>query len=863
MAKRSRRDFELEGDEGEASITEDSITKPGNKKKGDNKKASKQKSASQKRREKRTSEDAELARIEKQCEQMNSILTVLQSSRRFAELPISQPTLKGLTQASFVEMTDIQLASLPHALTKRDILGAAKTGSGKTLAFLIPIFETLYRSKWTALDGLGAIVISPTRELALQIFDALRSVGRYHSFSAGLLIGGRGGKDVKTEKERVGKLNILICTPGRLLQHMDETPTFICDNLKMLVLDEADRVLDMGFEKALNAIIENLPKERQTLLFSATQTKSVKDLARLSLQSPEYVSVHESDSSATPQSLSQRYMVVDLRKKLSVLYSFIRTHLKQKTLIFLSSCKQVRFVHEIFCKLQPGIPLLCLHGKQKQPKRVSIFETFCRKKAIILIATDVAARGLDFPAVDWVVQVDCPESVDTYIHRVGRTARYESSGNALTFLLPSEEAGMQDLWTQRKVPVEQIQMNPAKLEDISGKIAGFCSMDPETKYLGQKAFISYLRSVNLQSNKRVFDVHALPIEEYALSYGLPGAPKIKFVKKSDKKSKKAIHQKTEEVDDDESSADDQPKKTRSKVEKMFKKKNNTVLSEHYSKLVDDDDDGPEDTLHGGDGESDEEFLTVKRRVDQSGEDVRLLPSEVIPPSHKRILREREKALKKIGHGTKINFDEEGNVVPLYELQSLESFESKTSKPLEAHADDYLAEQGQLMKNADSLDKARAKALLKEKKLKKKLKEREKERTERPLNGAAGGVGLTAGDDDEEYEDRNMSDVDEQSEDEGPSWEDMDEDIDNYSEDGEELSDEAMSVDLNEEEDDYGAASSRLTTKTQSLAGKQYGREALIKPVDEPATKKRKVMGRLKSAGTQDLESLALELLSGR
>ncbi|KAI8814297.1 P-loop containing nucleoside triphosphate hydrolase protein [Cladochytrium replicatum] len=844
MPKRSR---EAEGEWGTGQ----------KKQEGDTQKTSKPKSASQKRREKRTSEDSELERIEKQCEQIESILMVLQSSRRFADLPISQPTLKGLSQASFVEMTDIQLASLPHALRRRDILGAAKTGSGKTLAFLIPIFETLYRSKWTALDGLGAIVISPTRELALQIFETLRSVGRYHSFSAGLLIGGRGGKDVKTEKERVGKLNILICTPGRLLQHMDETPTFTCDNLKLLVLDEADRVLDMGFEKALNAIIKNLPEERQTLLFSATQTKSVKDLARLSLQSPEYVSVHESDSSATPQSLRQRYMVVDLPKKLSVLYSFIRTHLKQKTVIFLSSCKQVRFVHEIFCKLQPGIPLLCLHGKQKQPKRVSIFETFCRKKSIILIATDVAARGLDFPAVDWVVQVDCPESVDTYIHRVGRTARYESSGNALTFLLPSEEAGMQEMWTQRKVPVEQIQMNPAKLEDISGKIAGFCSMDPETKYLGQKAFISYLRSVNLQSNKKVFDVHALPIEEYALSYGLPGAPKIKFVKKSEK-SKKEIQPKIDQPDDDESSAEDQPKKTRSKVEKMFKKKNNTVLSEHYSKLVDDDGDGPQDTLHGGDGDSDEEFLTVKRRVDQSGEDVQLLPSEVIPPSHKRILRERQKALKKVGHGTKVNFDDDGNVVPLYELQTLETFESNTSKPLEAHADDYLAEQGQLMNNADSVDKTRAKALLKEKKLKKKLKEREKERTERPLGGAAGGVGLMAGNDDNG--DGDMSDADSRS-DEGSSWGDTEEDTKDDSADDAEASDDAMSVDLNEEEDDDQPPHNRFSGKSRNAA--KVGRSTSGRSVDEPAQKKRKVMGTLKSAATQDLESLALELLSGR
>ncbi|KAJ1782114.1 ATP-dependent RNA helicase dbp4, partial [Coemansia sp. RSA 2399] len=142
------------------------------------------------------------------------------SIKLFTELPISPPTLRGLERSHFVEMTEIQHKALPYALARRDVLGAAKTGSGKTLAFLIPILETLYRSNWTHLDGLGALVISPTRELAVQIFEVLRKIGRYHSFSAGLVIG---GKRVEEEKDAISKMNILVCTPGRLLQHMDET----------------------------------------------------------------------------------------------------------------------------------------------------------------------------------------------------------------------------------------------------------------------------------------------------------------------------------------------------------------------------------------------------------------------------------------------------------------------------------------------------------------------------------------------------------------------------------------------------------------------------------------------------------------
>ena len=167
--------------------------------------------------------------------------------------------------------TAVQKEVLPPALRGRDVLCAAKTGSGKTLAFVIPVLEKLDKEKWSArVDGIGALILTPTRELALQIFEEVKSVGKKHRLSVGLLIGGSGRKTLEEEKARAGNLNILIATPGRLLQHMDETPYFDCGGLKILVLDEADRILDMGFRATLDAILENLPRERQTLLFSAT-----------------------------------------------------------------------------------------------------------------------------------------------------------------------------------------------------------------------------------------------------------------------------------------------------------------------------------------------------------------------------------------------------------------------------------------------------------------------------------------------------------------------------------------------------------------------------------------------------------------
>lgn len=197
---------------------------------------------------------------------------------RFTDLPISKYTTKGLTKAQYLKMTEVQRCSIPHSLAGRDMLVCSRTGSGKTLAYLIPLVEKLYRKKWGGLDGVGALVIVPVRELAIQIFEVLRSFANLHDLSAGMIIG---GKQVDVEKSRIASMNILVATPGRLLQHMNETPLFDCDNLQMLVLDEVDRILDMGFADELNQILRNLPmKKVQTLLFSATAKKSLEKMAK-------------------------------------------------------------------------------------------------------------------------------------------------------------------------------------------------------------------------------------------------------------------------------------------------------------------------------------------------------------------------------------------------------------------------------------------------------------------------------------------------------------------------------------------------------------------------------------------------------
>ncbi|DBA75292.1 TPA: hypothetical protein ACH3X1_010573 [Trebouxia sp. C0004] len=234
----------------------------------------------------------------------------------------------------------------------------------------------------------------------------------------------------------------------------------------------------------------------------------------------------------------QAYVICELHEKVNVLWSFIKTHLRSKVIVFLSTCKQVKFMYEAFRKLRPGVPLRSLHGKMKQFKRMAVFYDFCEANTgSVLFATDIAARGLDFPTVDWVVQADCPEDVPSYIHRVGRTARYIAEGRALLLLVPSEQEAMLKALEAAKVPVKAIKMNPNKQQPITGALQALLSKDSALKELGQRALVAYLRSVFLQPNHAIFDVQKLPAAEYALSIGLPTAPKLRFLKNAGKQVK--------------------------------------------------------------------------------------------------------------------------------------------------------------------------------------------------------------------------------------------------------------------------------------------------------------------------------------
>jgi len=249
-------------------------------------------------------------------------------------LDISENTRKAITKMGFEKMMEIQAKAIPLLLQGKDMVAAAKTGSGKTLAFLIPAVETLRKVKFKQRNGTGVICLTPTRELAIQIHGVCKELmAKHHSQTYGIVIG---GTDRRCEMERLSKgVNVLIATPGRLNDHINNSTKFYFKNLLVLILDEADRMLDIGFEEELKRILRKIPKDRQTMLFSATQTRKTNDLIRMSFRKkPLYIGVDNKDEQATVKGLTQGYVVVEMRQKFLLLFSFLKRNRKKKIIVF-------------------------------------------------------------------------------------------------------------------------------------------------------------------------------------------------------------------------------------------------------------------------------------------------------------------------------------------------------------------------------------------------------------------------------------------------------------------------------------------------------------------------------------------------
>ncbi|KAF4831453.1 ATP-dependent RNA helicase HAS1 [Colletotrichum tropicale] len=441
----------------------------------------------------------------------------------FAELNLSDKTMKAIGEMGFTKMTEIQRRGIPPLLSGKDVLGAAKTGSGKTLAFLIPAVEMLSALRFKPRNGTGVIVVSPTRELALQIFGVARELMAHHSQTYGIVIG---GANRRAEADKLQKgVNLLIATPGRLLDHLQNTP-FVFKNLKSLIIDEADRILEIGFEDEMRQIVKILPKDdRQTMLFSATQTTKVEDLARISLRpGPLYVNVDEKQEHSTVANLEQGYVICDADKRFLLLFSFLKRNLKKKVIVFFSSCNSVKYHAELLNYID--LPVLDLHGKQKQQKRTNTFFEFCNAKQGTLICTDVAARGLDIPAVDWIVQVDPPDDPRDYIHRVGRTARgANSKGRSLMFLQPSEVGFLTHL-KEARVPVVEFDFPANKIANIQSLLEKLITQNYYLNKSAKDGYRSYLHAYASHSLRTVFDVNKLDLAKVAKSFGFAVPPRV-------------------------------------------------------------------------------------------------------------------------------------------------------------------------------------------------------------------------------------------------------------------------------------------------------------------------------------------------
>ena len=443
------------------------------------------------------------------------------SDAKFVDYKLNPNIQKSIAEIlSFENLTKIQKKTLPHLLKGRDVIGAAKTGSGKTLSFLIPAVELLQKIKFTQRNGTGVLIITPTRELAQQIYDVSKKLLTFQNRTVGLIIGGS-NKKMEGIKIKNG-INILIATPGRLLDHLRNTDGFVYKNLQMLIIDEADQILKVGFEEEMNAIFEIIPKERQTVLFSATQTKKVEDLVRASMKDPIYLAVE--DSNATVSNLEQGFVICESENRFKLLFTFLKRNHSKKIMVFLSSCNAVKFYADVLNYVD--IKVLNITGRQKQQKRLNTYYEFINMKNGVLVCTDVAARGLDIPDVDWIVQMDPPSDVKEYIHRVGRTCRgAEKKGNALLFLQKNEIKYLKYL-REGKVKLHEFEFPVEKLAKIENQFIKLVENNYFLNKSAREAFKSSLNAYNSHTLKDVFDVKELDLQKLASAFGLSVPPRV-------------------------------------------------------------------------------------------------------------------------------------------------------------------------------------------------------------------------------------------------------------------------------------------------------------------------------------------------
>ncbi|EJW82196.1 hypothetical protein WUBG_06893 [Wuchereria bancrofti] len=435
---------------------------------------------------------------------------------------------------------------IERLLKFQDVIVQAPTGSGKTLAYILPLFTILWKKKkvWPE-NEIGAVMIVPSRELAKQVGAICKLFADALSLSMRVMIGGKKGKS-SSKADQCLSAAVIIATPGRLQSLISSNSDFkkALKALEILIIDEADRYTDSSFKAGMTEILESLPKQRRTGLFSATQAKEMEEIVKFGLRNPTQITITncgamldsvDSVEAISPNTLNNFYMVVKADQKLHLLAEFIRSHPKSKILIFFSTCQCVEYMQIVLKELIQKRQIFALHGK-KRKKAENQLQSFRKIGKSLMLCTDVLSRGIDVDNIDWVVQFDVPKQTSWFVHRAGRSARCGKVGNNVLFLTPEETAYIEFIEKYEKVSLTEMKVDLKEddgAEQIRQQIIKMASKEREILECGTRAFMSFVESYVRHDCNVVCSSKDLDVVGYGHAYGLLRLPRMKEFHHSD------------------------------------------------------------------------------------------------------------------------------------------------------------------------------------------------------------------------------------------------------------------------------------------------------------------------------------------
>lgn len=397
----------------------------------------------------------------------------------FENLGLSESLLKAIRKKGYNEPSPIQNKAIPLILERRDVLASAQTGTGKTAGFTLPILQILSRGERLNGRPIRVLVLTPTRELAAQVFDSVRSYGEFLDLKSAVIFGGV-KQNPQVKSLRIG-VDILIATPGRLLDLHNQRVLSLAKT-EILVLDEADRMLDMGFLRDMRKILALLPRRRQNLLFSATFSKQIKKLANEFLHHP--VMVEATPESTTVEKINQKAYRVDKKRKTDLVIDLISGGRWQQVLVFTRTKHGANRLSEKMVKCD--ISAVAIHGNKSQAARTKALASFKKNEVRVLVATDIAARGLDIPLLPHVINFELPNVPEDYVHRIGRTGRAGASGEAISLVSLDEVTYLRDIekLIEMKLPIGEVEGfkltdKPEDFQQPAGKKSNFRKPKPK------------------------------------------------------------------------------------------------------------------------------------------------------------------------------------------------------------------------------------------------------------------------------------------------------------------------------------------------------------------------------------------------